>query len=131
MLLSEGKINRDMIALMDKWRHSVFNVSRGRRKKAGMDDQVPCLLMTELGPAECRKNWARLIQKIYEVDPLICPKCNGAMKIIAFIEDGDVIKKILKHVGLWQVKRIAPPLQLLISYDALPASCVDDYLPIR
>jgi hypothetical protein len=60
MLLSEGKINRDMIALMDKWRHSGFNVSRGRRKKAGMDDQVPCLLMTELGPAECRKNWAML-----------------------------------------------------------------------
>jgi transcriptional regulator with GAF, ATPase, and Fis domain len=31
------------------------------------------------------KNWARLIQKIYEVDPLTCPKCQGRMRIIAFI----------------------------------------------
>lgn len=47
-----------------------------------------------------RKNWARLIQKIYEVDPLVCPKCSGTMKVIAFIERPDVIKKILKHLGL-------------------------------
>jgi hypothetical protein len=37
-----------------------------------------------------KKNWARLIQKIYEVAPL-CPKCQGRMKIIAFIEDEEVI----------------------------------------
>ena len=34
-----------------------------------------------------RKNWARLIQKIYELDPLTCTKCQGKMRIIAFIED--------------------------------------------
>jgi hypothetical protein len=49
---------------------------------------------------EYRKNWSRLIQKIYEVDPLTCPKCQGRMKIISFIEDEEVIKKILKHLGL-------------------------------
>jgi hypothetical protein len=42
-----------------------------------------------------RKNWARLIQKIYEVDPLTCPKCGGIMRIISFIEDREVIKAIL------------------------------------
>jgi len=26
---------------------------------------------------EYRRNWARLIQKIYQVNPLICPKCQG------------------------------------------------------
>jgi len=30
---------------------------------------------------------ARLIKKIYEVDPLMCPKCKGQMRIIAFIKD--------------------------------------------
>ena len=35
-----------------------------------------------------------------KVDPLVCPKCNGQMAVIAFIEDSDVIKKILKHLGL-------------------------------
>jgi len=30
------------------------------------------------------RSWARLIQKIYEVDLLTCPKCGGEMRIIAF-----------------------------------------------
>jgi hypothetical protein len=34
-----------------------------------------------------RKNWARLIQKIYEVDPLVCPACRGEMRVIAVIEE--------------------------------------------
>jgi hypothetical protein len=51
-----------------------------------------------------KKNWARLIQKIYEVDPLTCPKCGRIMRIISFIEDREVIKAILKHLGLWFVK---------------------------
>ena len=54
------------------------------------------------------KQLAKLIQKIYEVDPLTCPKCSGKMKVISVIEDEDVIKKILKHLGLWDVK-VYPP----------------------
>ena len=41
-------------------------------------------------------NRARLIQKIYEVDPLTCAKCGGRMKILSFIEDPEIVKKILK-----------------------------------
>ena len=31
------------------------------------------------------------------------------MKVISMIEDEDVIKKILKHLGLWEVKPRPPP----------------------
>jgi hypothetical protein len=31
------------------------------------------------------------------------------MKVIGVIEDQDVIKKILKHLGLWEVKPRTPP----------------------
>jgi hypothetical protein len=31
------------------------------------------------------------------------------MKVIGVIEDQDVIKKILKHMGLWEVKPRTPP----------------------
>ena len=58
--------------------------------------------------------WAMLIQRIYQVDPLRCPKCGGAMKIIAFIEarQDDVIRKILQHCGLWHdPPSRAPPKQ--------------------
>jgi hypothetical protein len=31
------------------------------------------------------------------------------MRIITFIEDEEVIKKIVKHLGLWEVKAQPPP----------------------
>jgi hypothetical protein len=39
--------------------------------------------------------WAKLIARVYEVLPLICPRCKGTMKIIAFIEEKETIQKIL------------------------------------
>jgi hypothetical protein len=44
------------------------------------------------------QTWARLIQKIYEVDPLICPKCGSEMKVLAVITDRYEVRKILKHL---------------------------------
>jgi hypothetical protein len=46
--------------------------------------------------------WAKLIRKLYEVDPLLCPKCGAAMRVIALIEDPAVIERILSWLGLWQ-----------------------------
>ena len=56
-----------------------------------------------------RKNQARLIHKIYNVHPLVCTKCWGYMRIISFIEDDQLVKKILKQLDLWDVKRKLPP----------------------
>jgi hypothetical protein len=69
-------------------------------REAETDDDIPVILYNEVSSKEWRQNWARLIQKIYEVDPLMCPICNGKMRAIAFIEDEVVIKKILEHLGL-------------------------------
>jgi len=33
-----------------------------------------------------------------------CPKCQVRMRVISFIEDGEVIKNILKHLGLCEVR---------------------------
>ena len=57
---------------------------------------------------EFRTNWARLIKKIYKVDPLTCPKCFGVMRVISVIEDEEIITKILKHLGLWDRKARLP-----------------------
>ncbi len=86
------------------------NVSREKRKKADIDDKVPCILEPELTDKAFRRNWARLIQKIYEVNPLICPKCQGRMRVVSFIEDSDVIRKILKHLNLWDLQRPPRPV---------------------
>jgi hypothetical protein len=74
-----------------------------------MDDAVPALIDAEMAPNEFRKNWARLIQKIYQVDPLLCMKYQGPMKIIGFIEDDEIIEKILRHLGLWETRNHDPP----------------------
>jgi hypothetical protein len=85
------------------------NKSRGLRKKAGLDDTIPAVMPGEMSSKEFRQNWARLIQKIYEVDPLICPKCKGPMRIISFIEELDVIEKILRHLDIWDIRNHDPP----------------------
>jgi len=43
--------------------------------------------------------WALLLARIYEVLPLHCPKCGGDMRIIAFINEGPVIREIFGHLG--------------------------------
>ena len=85
------------------------NKSRGQRKKADQDDEIASIIESDLPDKAFRKSWARLIQKIYEVDPLICPKCHGQMKIISFIEEQVVIKQILQHLGLWEIRNTGPP----------------------
>ena len=52
------------------------------------------------GSALFKERWAQLIKKVYEADPLGCPRCRGAMRIIAFIDQPDVIEKILTHLSL-------------------------------
>jgi len=42
--------------------------------------------------------WALLLARIYEVLPLTCPQCGGAMKIIAFITETVVMREILGHM---------------------------------
>ena len=84
---------------------------------------IPSILESEGSSKEYRKNWARLIQKIYEVDPLTCPKCSGAMKVISVIEDKEVIKKILKHLGLWE-RKAKPPLKTVLPEKTFACLCV-------
>jgi len=48
--------------------------------------------------AEARHRWAELLRLIYEVDPLVCPRCGGPMRVVALIQDPKVIDKILRHV---------------------------------
>lgn len=99
------------------------NKSSGLRKKAETDDDIPVIMDSEMSSQDWRQSWARLIQKIYEVDPLICPKCQGDMRVIAFIEDEPLTRKILKHLGLWNTRNHGPPVQ---SRTHIPELTYDD-----
>jgi hypothetical protein len=57
----------------------------------------------------CRRAWARLIRKVYLVDPMTCPKCGGRLRILSFIDNPSVIEKILRHLKLWDFPERSPP----------------------
>jgi hypothetical protein len=87
------------------------NRSRGDRAKEAAPSAAPpapeVVINEEDTPhrLKAKAKWAALIKKVFEVNPLLCPKCGGQMKIIAFIEkkdQSDVIKRILRHCGLWK-----------------------------
>ena len=44
-----------------------------------------------------RASWARLIKRVFEVDPLLC-SCGGAMYVVSFITDPKTIDHILDHL---------------------------------
>jgi hypothetical protein len=48
------------------------------------------------------KNWRELIKKVWEANPLRCPKCSREMRIVSLIDEEDVIERILRHLELWQ-----------------------------
>jgi len=57
----------------------------------------------------CSPSWARLIAKVYQVDPLLCTRCGQRMSIVAFLTDAFAIRKILDHLGLSTPEAEKPP----------------------
>ena len=51
-------------------------------------------------PSPYRLDWASLLKRVFGVDVLKCSRCQGKMRLIACIEEPDVAKKILEHLGL-------------------------------
>ncbi len=48
-----------------------------------------------------RISWARLLERVFDIDLQHCPNCGvGELKIIAAILGRPVIEKILTHLGL-------------------------------
>ncbi len=43
----------------------------------------------EVAPHQFR--WSYFIRKVYETDPLTCPKFSGKMRIISFIDQAEII----------------------------------------
>jgi len=72
----------------------------GKDEQTSQASSVPLIALAnsvneEEKPRKISFGWAKLIARIYEVLPLICPRCQGEMKIISFIEDKETIWKIL------------------------------------
>ncbi len=90
------------------------NRPRGARQKAaapadGARAPTEVAERAALPLGEARRRWAELLRRIYEVDPLVCPACGGAMRILAFITEGAVIDRILAHLRRAREAARGPP----------------------
>ena len=66
--------------------------------------------------AALRRRWANLIRRVYETDPLVCPRCGAEMRVIGFITEPGVIKRILDHLRKRDtVSRPPPPLHSAVA----------------
>ena len=74
------------------------NRSRGARDAVGARLAGP-QPHPEPGPSPSRASWALLLRRIFEVDPLLCPACGSAMKIVSVITEPIVIDAILRHLA--------------------------------
>ena len=54
-----------------------------------------------------RLPWAELLQRVFELDALRCPRCGAPMRLVTAIEDPEVARKILECLDL---PARAPPL---------------------
>lgn len=74
------------------------------------------------------KTWRECIKKVWEVDPLECPRCGAEMKIVSFITQAAVIRRILQHLNLWRESMTAarPPPTMVVSNDIAGYKPFDD-----
>jgi hypothetical protein len=84
------------------------NAHRGKVKKESQSPTALRIVEEELRRLPS-KGWAAMIRKVYEVDPMICSKCGGRMKVVAFITEVAVVDRIIDHLKLRFVAAKPPP----------------------
>jgi len=97
------------------------NAHRGKAKKASLSPSAHRVVEEELRRLPS-KGWAApirkphiglrsaaMIRKVYEVDPMVCPKCGSRMKVVAFITEYAVVDRIIDHLKLTFLAAKPPP----------------------
>ena len=80
------------------------NAARGKRRKVEEEEPTsPRPAQQDRADAftrQARLSWAKLIRRVYEIDPLLCPFCGAEMKILAFITDFATARAIRRSLKL-------------------------------
>ena len=73
--------------------------------------------------------WASLLQRVFRRDVLECPECGGRMRLVAFISDEKICRKILDRLGLPSraPPRGRPPPRLRPGQQPLPGIVPEPY----
>ena len=105
---AEEFVARVLVQIPDPRRHLVryygaySKRARGQRRRAEAQLEGTGEPEEHLPPpperAALRRRWANLIRRVYETDPLVCPRGGAEMRVIGFITEPSVIRRILDHI---------------------------------
>ena len=84
--------------------------SRGAEKEKSAPISAPYLPDASAKPSP---KWAALMKRVFEIDPLLCPRCGAQMKIKSFVTDPRQIQRLLLNLGLPSATA-PPPLSVTI-----------------
>ena len=95
------------IAPNHRWRGEVTPAKRGKALKMGANAEVKT-------PAECHAamSWAQRLKRVFNIDVEVCGRCGGSVRVVACIEDEDIIDRILAHLRKKRQEAPARPLQV-------------------
>ena len=98
-----------VLAPNHRWRGLVTPAKRGKGVMRPSDNDV-------VSPTErhAAMTWAQRLKRVFNIDIEVCSHCGGSVKVIACIEDQDVIDRILAHLrdkeqGTPTLPNLAPP----------------------
>jgi hypothetical protein len=74
--------------------------NRARGQRPGEGDSVHAGEVEPPPRRPCSSTWARLIAKVFQADPLVCRRCGGPLKVVAYITDSAAIRQILQHLDI-------------------------------
>ena len=96
-----------VLAPNHRWRGLVTPARSGKGIKSISNAEVRT-------PAErhAAMTWAQRLKRVFSIDIEVCGRCGGSVRVIASIEDQDVIDRILTH--LRQKEQETPTRPLLV-----------------
>jgi len=89
-------------------RRAVGSATRGRATGAELEAGYVVTVLGAVARAARQalrasaRSWAACVRRIFEVDPVLCVKCGGEMKLVAIIIDDGELDRVLAHQG-WPV----------------------------
>jgi hypothetical protein len=109
MLVRKELLSPEWAERILSWPHSGFNVhslvrakTKPEAERVGKYMLRPVLALERL----------TFLEPDGKVDPMLCPKYGGRMKVIAFLTDFSVVDRIIGHLKLTFVAERPPPPQV-------------------
>ena len=96
-----------ILAPNHRWRGLVTPAKRGKGAMRPVDSDVVSSIQRHAA-----MTWVQRLKRVFNIDIEVCSRCGGSVRVIACIEDQDVIDRILAH--LRETEKEAPARPLLV-----------------